>query len=99
MAGGLVQVITYGNQDLMLTGSPEITFFNIVYRRYTNFGNRLTELAFDNQVSFGGTSVLTIPKNSGDLISRLTLKIKLPKIDLSGLNKNIILQYNASKTF
>ncbi len=90
MAGGLVQVITYGNQDLMLTGNPEITFFNIIYRRYTNFGKRITELPFDNQVVFGGTSVLTIPKNSGDLISRLTLKIKLPKIDINGLNKYII---------
>lgn len=90
MTGGLVQVISYGNQDIMLTANPEITFFNIIYRRYTNFGKKLTQLAFDNNVEFGETSVLTIPKNSGDLLSRLTLRIKLPKIDLSNLNKEIL---------
>ena len=90
MAGGLVQVISYGNQDIMLTANPEITFFNIIYRRYTNFGKRVNQLAFDNNVDFGETLVLTIPKNSGDLLSRLTLKIKLPKIDFSNLNKDII---------
>ncbi len=41
MPGGLIQVITSGNQDIMLTGNPEITFFNIIYRRYTNFGKKI----------------------------------------------------------
>ena len=27
MSGGLVQIVNYGNQDLTLTGKPEITFF------------------------------------------------------------------------
>jgi hypothetical protein len=90
MAGGLVQVISYGNQDIMLTGNPEITFFNIVYRRYTNFGKRVIELSFDNSVNFGETSILTIPKNSGDLLSRLTLKIKLPQLNLNNLNLELL---------
>ena len=37
MGGGLMQITSYGTQDLTLTGNPEITFFNIIYRRYTNF--------------------------------------------------------------
>ncbi len=90
MAGGLIQVISYGNQDLMLTGNPEITFFNIIYRRYTNFGKRTIELNFDNLVNFGETSILTIPKNSGDLLNRLILKIKLPKLDMTGLNRELL---------
>ena len=85
MAGGLIQVISSGNQDIMLTGNPEITFFNIIYRRYTNFGKKITLLSFDNNIDFGSTSILTIPKNSGDLLSRLTLRIKLPKIDISSI--------------
>jgi hypothetical protein len=92
MAGGLIQVISSGNQDIMLTGNPEITFFNIIYRRYTNFGKKIVELSFDNNINFGETSVLTIPKNSGDLLSRLTLRIKLPKIDISDLSQEILTQ-------
>ena len=98
MAGGLIQVISSGNQDIMLTGNPEITFFNIIYRRYTNFGKKIVELSFDNNVNFGETSVLTIPKNSGDLLSRLTLRIKLPKIDISDLIKEILAQNIISNT-
>lgn len=89
MAGGLVQVVSYGNQDLMLSGNPEITYFNIIYRRYTNFGKKVVELGFDNNVDFGQTSILTIPKNSGDLLSKLVLKIKLPRITLENLNRQI----------
>ena len=37
MAGGLMQLIAYGAQDIYLTGNPQITFFKVVYRRHTNF--------------------------------------------------------------
>ena len=38
MTGGLIQIVSFGNQDIMLNGNPEITFFTTIYRRYTNFG-------------------------------------------------------------
>ena len=37
MAGGLSQLVAYGPQDVFLTGNPEITYFKVVWRRYTNF--------------------------------------------------------------
>ena len=37
MTGGILQLAAYGAQDSFLTGNPQITFFKIVYRRYTNF--------------------------------------------------------------
>jgi hypothetical protein len=88
MPGGLIQIANYGSQDLTLTGNPQITFFKIVFRRYTNFGIRTIELSFDNPVDFGLTSTLTIPK-SGDLLTKTTLKIKLPKYDLTELNNEL----------
>ena len=30
MAGGLMQLVAYGAQDLYLTGNPQITFFKVV---------------------------------------------------------------------
>ena len=32
MPGGVIQLISYGSEDLYLTGNPQITFFNTVYR-------------------------------------------------------------------
>lgn len=87
MGGGLMQIITHGTQDLSLTGNPQITFFRIVYRRYTNFGKKIIETSFNNSPDFYTTSYLNIPKNNGDLLTKLILKIKLPKIDLSVVNE------------
>jgi hypothetical protein len=86
MGGGLIQIVSYGSEDITLTGNPEITFFTTVYRRYTNFGFRNIILDFDNTIGFDTTSYLNIPKNSGDLISNLILKINLPKIDFTKVN-------------
>lgn len=88
MPGGLIQIASYGSQDLTLTGNPQITFFKIVFRRYTNFGIRTVEIGFDNPVNFGTVSTITIPKN-GDLLSKITLKIKLPSFDLTNLNNQL----------
>ena len=37
MAGGLMQLVAYGAQDVYLTGQPKVTFFQAVYKRHTNF--------------------------------------------------------------
>lgn len=84
--GGLVQISNYGNTDLMLTNNPEISFFKAVYRRYTNFGKIFVENQFDNGINFDNTSVINIPK-SYDLLGNLILKIKMPKLDVSSINK------------
>ena len=37
--GGLLQLVAIGKQDVFLTGNPQITWFKMVYRRYTNYLN------------------------------------------------------------
>ena len=69
--GSLVQLTSYGNQDIYLTNNPEITFFKTIYRRYTNFGKIYVQQKFDNDVQFGSTSILTIQKYS-DLLNKTT---------------------------
>ena len=59
MAGGLIQIATYGAQDIFLTGTPQITFFKTIYRRYTNFSMESVQVQFDDTVSFGSTSTIT----------------------------------------
>lgn len=39
--GGLMQLVSYGAQDIYMTGMPEITYFRATYRRYNSFGNRI----------------------------------------------------------
>ena len=81
MAGGLIQIATYGSQDLFLTGTPEITFFKIVYRRHTYFSIESVKVGFDDPVEFGGLSTIKVPK-IGDLVHKTYLEVLLPRIDL-----------------
>jgi hypothetical protein len=108
MPGGLLQISSFGSQDLFLTGSPEITFFKAVYRRYTNFSIESTPVRFDDKVGFGLTSNVVIPK-IGDLINRIYLEVTIPEIDLfrkvpSKVNEEVYIlvaknNYNIIKRF
>lgn len=84
-----MQLISYSTQDITLTGNPEITFFNIIYRRYTNFGKKIISLSFDNSPEFNSFSYINIPKNNGDLLSKSFLRIKLPYINFDYINSVI----------
>lgn len=83
MPAGLINIVSYGAQDLYLTGTPEITFFKIVYRRYTNFSMESIEVNFEDTFGFGKESNLVIPPIA-DLIHKLYLKIRLPYVKLTG---------------
>ena len=38
MAGGLLNLIAIGNQNIILNGNPSKSFFKSTYAKYTNFG-------------------------------------------------------------
>ena len=70
MVGGLLQLTAKGAQDIYLTGNPQITFFKVVYRRYTNFSIESVLQTFDSIASDGGTITSTIARK-GDLLYKL----------------------------
>jgi hypothetical protein len=78
MAGGLMQLIAYGAQDIYLTGNPQITFFKVVYRRHTNFSIEAVVQAFNGDIksATSATATCTISR-SGDLISNMWLDVKM----------------------
>ena len=76
MAGGLMQLVAYGAQDVYLTGNPQITFFKVVYRRHTNFAIESIEQTFNGTPDFGKKVHCTISRN-GDLVSNMTLNLKI----------------------
>ena len=79
MAGGLMQLVAYGAQDVYLTGNPQITFWKVTYRRHTNFAMESIEQTFNGQADFGRRVTCTISRN-GDLAYRTYLQITLPEI-------------------
>lgn len=82
MAGGLLQLAEVGSQDQYFIGNPEITFFKVVYRKYTNFAIESIKQTFSGSTNFGQECFANITK-SGHLINKMYLTCKLPSIDLS----------------
>jgi len=75
-----MQLVAYGAQDVFLTGSPEITFWKVSYRRHTNFAMESIEQTFSGQADFGRRVTCTISRN-GDLAYRTYLQLTLPEIN------------------
>jgi hypothetical protein len=82
MAGGLMQLVAYGAQDVYLTGNPQITFWKVVYRRHTNFAVESIEQVFNGTGDFGKKVVCQIQRN-GDLITKMFLRVVLPALPAS----------------
>lgn len=81
MTGGLLQIVARGAEDIYLSSDPNITFFKMVYRRHTNFSKDELDLNFNNKLTFGKDGYCKL-SHYGDLVHRLVLSVKLPKIDI-----------------
>ena len=81
MGGGLINIVTYGSNDLYLTGVPQITYFKFVYRRYTNFSIESIPVNIEDTFEFNKLSEIIIP-SIGDAIHKSYLQIDLPKIHI-----------------
>jgi len=81
MPGGEIQLVAYGDENMFLNDKPQITFFKIIYRRYTNFSIETVETDFIYQANFGKKISCELSK-LGDLINKMWLVIELPAIPI-----------------
>lgn len=83
MPGGLLNIIAYGNQNIILNGNPTKTFFKSVYAKYTNFGLQKYRVDFNGErnIHLNETSKFTfkIPRYA-ELIMNTYLVVTLPNI-------------------
>jgi hypothetical protein len=83
MAGGLLNIISTGNNNVFLTGNPSKTFFKATYVKYTNFGLQKFRIDYDGLRELRPTedSVFTfkIPRYA-DLLMDTYIVVSLPDI-------------------
>lgn len=79
MTGGIAQLASYGLADVYLTGSPQVTFWKLVYRRHTLFAMESIQQTFDGTADFGRKATCTIARN-GDLVGAVWLEVTLPDL-------------------
>ena len=44
MGGGLLNLVSYGNKNVIINGNPQTNFFTATYNKYTNFGMQKVRL-------------------------------------------------------
>jgi len=83
MAGGLMNLVSQGQQNIILNGNPSKTFWKATYAKYTNFGMQKF------RVDFEGTPTLRLTEEStfqfkipryADLLMDCYLSVTLPSI-------------------
>jgi hypothetical protein len=80
MAGGLMQLVAYGAQDVYLTGNPEVTFFQAKYKRHTNFAMENIEQTVNGTAANSGRVSVTVARN-GDLVGDMYIELESRGLD------------------
>lgn len=77
--GALLQLALYGSQDILLTGSPQVTFFRTIYKRYSLFSSEAINQSFQGIADFGRKTVCPLTRQ-GDLVTTVWLQVTLPDL-------------------
>ena len=83
MPGGLMQLVSQGQQNLILNGNPSKTFWKTTYKKYTNFGLQKFRLDYDGSPMLNLTTESTFTfkvKRYADLLMDCYICITLPNI-------------------
>ena len=81
MPAGEIILVAYGEENIVLSENPQISFFKIVYRRYTNFSIETIQVNFLYEANFGKKYTVEIGK-IGDLLHKMWLVLELPDIPI-----------------
>jgi len=80
-----MQLVSYGAQDIYISGNPQITFWKVLYKRHTNFAVESIEVTFNGQADFNKRVTAIINRNA-DLMYKTYIQVVLPQIDLTQNN-------------
>ena len=82
MPGGLLQLVSRGSQDMLLTGNPSVSFFKKVFNTYTNFAMESVRVSIDKNTMNYSTSTIFISKlkRHGDLLNQIYFSVLIPPI-------------------
>jgi len=83
MAGGLMNLVAQGQQNIILNGNPSKTFFKATYAKYTNFGLQKFRVDFEGaktlRLAEESSFTFKIPRYA-DLLMDCYISVDLPTI-------------------
>lgn len=83
MPGGLLALVCYGNENIILNGNPQFTYWYKTFKSHTHFSQEPIQIPLEGpgQLQMDAPILLKakIPRQ-GDLLSDLTLRVEIPDI-------------------
>ena len=94
-SGVVLQLAAYGNNDVYISGNPEISLFKNVFKRHTYYGMHDIVNPFSGDPALGQLHKVIINK-SGDLLSNMYLNLTVTIKEEDGIDYSFIknLGYN-----
>jgi hypothetical protein len=83
MSGGLIALVSFGNENTVINGNPQLTYFYKAFVRHTHFSIEPIQIPLEGpqQLQLDAPILVKarIPRN-GDLLSDLVLRVDVPEI-------------------
>lgn len=102
MPGGLMNLVSVGQQNIILNGNPSKTFFKTTYAQYTNFGLQKFRVDFEGsktlRLSEPSTFTFKIPRYA-DLLMDCYLTVAMPNIWSPIMPPQLVTQSDGSTTY
>lgn len=82
MAGGIIQLVAYGQANLYLNGNPSMTFFKKVYKTHTNFSMEsiAVNMSRTDAYIYERTQIRAKIDRHADLVGQVYFVFELPDI-------------------
>ena len=83
MAGGLMNLVSQGNQNVILNSNPSKSFWKSTYKKYTNFGKQNFRIDYEGTPILNPTTESTFTfkiKRYSDLLMDCYISVQLPNI-------------------
>jgi Large eukaryotic DNA virus major capsid protein/Major capsid protein N-terminus len=75
---GRASLAYLGQEDVVLSSLPEVTYFIEKYTGYTQFAFRVDEVQFQADYNTFGTESYSVLSRSGDLVTNMYLRVNMP---------------------
>jgi len=81
--GGLLSLVAYGSQNVILSGNPDMTYFYKTFKKYTHFSLETTSKLMDGVTDYPYDKTIQIKARVdriGDLVSDMYFSFQIPAI-------------------
>ena len=102
MAGGLLNLVSQGQQNIILNGNPSKTFWKATYKKYTNFGKQNFRLDFEGTPTLNLTTESTYTfkvKRYADLLMDTYLSFTHGDTIILGFSNEVVREREGAELF